>query len=179
MILKRLQRNKYLFENGLTITLNSDIVNQYNLKKREELTHEEYLEVLELAALSLSYYYLTKRDHSKREIYLKLKDKYREEKVINKVILKLENLGYLDDYQFAKNYIEGRKESRKKLEYKLWEKGISSDIIKEVFEEYSDELELEKLEKEIKKIAKKDKEKQIATLLRKGFKYDDIKKVLK
>ncbi|MGL4868481.1 MAG: regulatory protein RecX, partial [Cetobacterium sp.] len=68
MKLKRLVKNNYLFENGLNIGLNNEIVNEYDLKKREELSHEEYLKVLELAALSTSYYYLSKRDYTKKEI---------------------------------------------------------------------------------------------------------------
>ncbi|MGL5950602.1 MAG: regulatory protein RecX, partial [Cetobacterium sp.] len=76
MKLKRLLKNNYLFENGLNIGLNNEIVNKYDLKKREELSHEEYLQVLELAALSASYYYLAKRDYSKKELHTKLLQKY-------------------------------------------------------------------------------------------------------
>ncbi|MGL5759854.1 MAG: regulatory protein RecX, partial [Cetobacterium sp.] len=76
MKLKRLQKNKFIFENGLSIGLNNEIVNKYDLKRREELSREEYLQVLELAALSTSYYYLAKRDYTKKEIYNKLLQKY-------------------------------------------------------------------------------------------------------
>ena len=74
-----------------------DLIQKYNLRKREELAQEEYEKVLELAALSTSYYYLAKRDYSKKELYYKLLEKYRERKIVNSVIKIFEEKGHLDD----------------------------------------------------------------------------------
>ncbi|MGL4357251.1 regulatory protein RecX [Cetobacterium sp.] len=178
MKLKRLLKNNYLFENGLNIGLNNEIVNKYDLKKREELSHEEYLQVLELAALSTSYYYLAKRDYSKKEIYTKLVQKYWEKSVVLKVIKLLEELEYINDLEFAQNFVKNRKGARKKLEYDLKLKGISSEIIKESLNYYESDDELEELSKAWDKLGAKDEQKKIASLMRKGYSYGDIKKII-
>lgn len=177
--LKRLLKNKFQFENGLQLTLSSEIIQKYNLRKREELAQEEYEKVLELAALSTSYYYLTKRDYSKKELYYKLLEKYREKKIVNSVIKILEEKGYLDDYEFASNFVKIKNSSKKKLEFELKLKGIESWIINEVMSEYESEKEIEVLKKELEKVRGRDEKKQIESLMRKGFKYSDIVKVIK
>lgn len=177
--LKRLLKNKFQFENGLQLTLSSEIIQKYNLRKREELAQEEYEKVLELAALSTSYYYLTKRDYSKKELYYKLLEKYREKKIVNSVIKILEEKEYLDDYEFASNFVKIKNSSKKKLEFELKLKGIESWIINEVMSEYESEKEIEVLKKELEKVRGRDERKQIESLMRKGFKYSDIVKVIK
>lgn len=178
MKVKRLLKNKFQFENGLQISLSYEIINEYSLRKREEITQEEYLEVLELTALSTSYYYLTKRDYSKKELYYKLLEKYKEKKVVEKVIYQLEEKGYLDDYDFAYDYVKNRSGSFKKIEYELKMKGIENWIINEVMKEREKDKEYDEIEKELYKIRGRNEEKQIASLMRKGFKYSDIKKVM-
>lgn len=176
--LKRLLKNKYLFENGLNIGLSNEIISEYDLKRREELSQEEYLRVLELAALSTSYFYLAKRDYSKKEIYNKLLQKYWEKIPVQKVILILEAKGLLDDLEFAKNYVKTKKGGRKKIEYDLKVKGISSSILKEALESYENEDELSELRKAWDKLGSRDEQKKIASLMRKGYSYGDIKKIL-
>ncbi|MBC2850687.1 RecX family transcriptional regulator [Cetobacterium sp. 8H] len=178
MKLKRLLKNKYLFENGLNIGLSNEIISEYDLKRREELSQEEYLRVLELAALSTSYFYLAKRDYSKKEIYNKLLQKYWEKIPVQKVILILEAKGLLDDLEFAKNYVKNKKGGRKKIEYDLRLKGISSSVLKEALESYENEDELSELRKAWDKLGSRDEQKKIASLMRKGYSYGDIKKIL-
>ncbi|MGL5901700.1 MAG: regulatory protein RecX [Cetobacterium sp.] len=178
MKLKRLVKNNYLFENGLNIGLNNEIVNEYDLKKREELSHEEYLKVLELAALSTSYYYLSKRDYTKKEIYTKLLQKYWEKIPVLKVVNKLEILQYIDDLEYAKTYIKTKKGSRKKIEYDLKLKGITSEILVEVLSLYDESEELEELARAWDKLGERDEQKKIASLMRKGYSYGNIKKIM-
>ena len=178
MKLKRLLKNKYLFENGLNIGLSNEVINKYNLKKREELSQEEYLQVLELAALSTSYYYLAKRDYSKKELYTKLIQKYWEKIPVKKVVSKLEEDNYINDKEFAISYVKNKKYGRKKIEYELKLKGIESEIIEEVLNFYEEDEELEELSKIWDKLGDKDDQKKIASLMRKGFSYNDIKKII-
>ncbi|MGL5000555.1 MAG: regulatory protein RecX [Cetobacterium sp.] len=178
MKLKKLLKNNFLFENGLNIGLNNEIVNKYELKKREELSHDEYLQVLELAALSTSYYYLAKRDYSKKEIYTKLLQKYWEKTVVLKVVKKLEENGYIDDIEFAKTYAKNKKGGRKKIEYSLKLKGISPEIIRDALLFYESEEELNELSKAWDKLGNRDDHKKIASLMRKGYSYSDIKKIM-
>ncbi|MGL4997424.1 regulatory protein RecX [Cetobacterium sp.] len=178
MKLKKLLKNNFLFENGLNIGLNNEIVNKYDLKRREELSHDEYLQVLELAALSTSYYYLSKRDYSKKEIYTKLLQKYWEKPPVLKVIKTLENMGYINDIEFAKTYAKSKKCGRKKIAYDLNLKGISSEIISYALSFYEEDEELEELSKAWDKLGNRDQHKKIASLMRKGYSYNDIKKIM-
>lgn len=178
MKLKRLLKNKYLFENGLSIGLNNEIVNKYDLKRREELSHEEYLQVLELAALSTSYYYLAKRDYTKKEIYNKLVQKYWEKTAVIKVIKKLEEAGYIDDREFAVSYAKNKKCGKKKIAYELKIKGVAFEVIEEALSFYEEDSELEELSKAWDKLGEKEEHKKIASLMRKGFSYSDIKRVI-
>lgn len=179
MKILRIQKNKYLFENGLEIGLSNQIISEYNLKKKEEISQGEYIKVLELATFSTAYFYLAKRDYSKKEIYIKLLQKYWEKSVVNKVIEILEEKGILNDLEYAKNYILNKKGGRKKVEYELKLKGIDSLILKEALDCYMVEDELEELRKAFKKLDKKDDNKKIASLMRKGYSYSNIKKIMK
>lgn len=178
MKLKRVLKNKYLFENGLTLSLGSELINKYDLKRREELSHEEYLKVLELAALSTSYYYLSKRDYTRKELYLKLIQKYWEKSIVINVLNKLINDRVIDDFEFALNYVKNKKASRKKIEYDLKLKGIELDVIKEILENFNEDDELNEISKAWDKLGNKEEHKKIASLMRKGFSYTNIKKVI-
>lgn len=178
MKIKRLTKNKYLFENGLTITLNNEIVNRFELKKREELSDKEYLDVLKLATLSTSYYYLTRRDYAKKELYLKLLQKYKNVEVVKKTIINLEKQNLLNDIEYTKQFLKNKKGSRLKLKYELTMKGIDRQIIENAFIKYKPQDELDDIKKYLDKMGNKDNKKKIASLIRRGFLYEDIKKVI-
>ena len=57
-------------------------------------------------------------------------------------------------------------------------KGITSEILEEVLEFYEEDEELEELNRAWEKLGNKDEQKKIASLMRKGFSYGDIKKVI-
>ena len=127
------------------------------------------------------------RAHSKKEIFDKLLTKGYAKDVVKSAISKLEEYHYIDDELFAKAYVEqNHKYSRLMLENKLLQKGIDKDVIKDVFDNLDDDQELELCGKQLKKYLNgKDlnqegiKEKAIASLARKGFKFDTIKQAMK
>lgn len=131
--------------------------------------------------------YLATRMHSKKELYEKLIKKGFEKAVILKALEKMEEYHYVDDELFAKQFIEQNKKfSRKMLENKLKQKGISPDIIQENFENHDENDEFELCKKLAEKYAKsKDLSKDgavskmYASLARKGFAFDTIKKATK
>lgn len=130
---------------------------------------------------------ITSRMHSKKELFEKLLKKNFDENVILKAIEKLEEYRYVDDFLFAKTYAEqNKKYSKKMIENKLKQRGISSDIIVDIFSDYEENSDLELCEKYAEKYVKsKDIKKEgmiqkmYASLLRKGFSYDTIKKACK
>lgn len=131
--------------------------------------------------------YITSRMHSKKELFDKLLKKGFEKQVIEKAIYRLEEYHYVDDFLFAKQFREqNAKYSKKMLENKLKQKGVSSDIIHEIIGDKTDDDEIELCKNLALKYAKsKDLQKEgaiqkmYASLARKGFSFDVIKRACK
>lgn len=103
--------------------------------------------------------------------------------LVEPVLARLVERGYVDDERFAKLWIENRSIrkgiSQKKLRLELQSKGISQDIIDACLSEGA-RNERKELEKVIAKKAKKypDEQKLIQYLLCQGFNYSDVLEVL-
>lgn len=103
--------------------------------------------------------------------------------VIDCVVCEYEDLGYINDYEYAKNYYE-LKSSSKSLRYiqnMLRSKGVSDDIINEVMSDVDYTNEIKQIEKFLdtklkgnKNITSAEKNKIIASLFRKGYKTSNI-----
>ena len=78
------------------------------------------------------------RDHSRKELFDKLKRDYGDESC-EKALDRLEELGLIDDGRFARRYtadlINVKHLSERGIRQKLYEKGIDRDLIDEVLEE--------------------------------------------
>ena len=165
----------------------------------EILNLEQQSEFGKLYALGLNYCLM--RPHSEKEIrdYLwkktlnrKLRNKktgeFYEKKGVSKVsaeqaLQRLIEKGYVDDFKFAKFWIENRNQrngrSIKKLTSELFSKGVSDEIIEQILAS-SKRNDSEEIQKIITKKAKKyaDEKKLVAYLARQGFSYDEIKRAL-
>ena len=131
--------------------------------------------------------YIASRMHSKKELFDKLIKKGYEKTVVLKALEKLEEYHYVDDGLFARQFAEqNKKYSKKMLENKLKQKGISSEILIDVFGNFDDDAELELCKNMALKYAKgKDLktqdvvQKMYVSLARKGFSFDVIKRACK
>ena len=107
--------------------------------------------------------------------------------IIDKVIDDFKEYKYIDDERYATNYVKYNifSKSKSRIINELYAKGISKTLISKVFDEYKDEnineVQYELVKKEFLKkkydFLEDDKNllnKIIASLMRKGFKYDDI-----
>ena len=108
----------------------------------------------------------------------RVREEYSEfsEEILQRLIKK----GYLDDYKFAEYYVENRfvKKgiSKKRLRMELIKKGVAREIIDEVIDGRDDEEEIRKMI--AKKRAKYDDEKLMGYLVRQGFSYDLVRRIL-
>lgn len=126
------------------------------------------------------------RPHSTKELKDYLRRKKVEADLGEAIISEFLKRKYVDDYSFARHWVEGRRSSRsssrRKLQLELRQKGVDNEIIKRVLDEgvISDISALNEL------IAKKgqlpryrdDQQKFMRYLAGKGFSYDDIKSAL-
>lgn len=173
-----LKGNKIYFDDFFYLDLNKQTIQEFDLRNRDEITQEEYRELIRRRAESMSYFLLAKKEYSERELYQKLLSKYKEREIIKSVIEKLIELGYLNDYDYAESYINSHSYSKKKMEFMLLQKGISLDIIKDLLDS-SEFQEIDEIKKQWKKLGNRDEDKKILSLMRKGFSYSDIQRAIK
>ncbi|MBR2543566.1 RecX family transcriptional regulator [Candidatus Saccharibacteria bacterium] len=170
-----------VFVDGMfSFSLDISQVVEFRLKVGMEISEEELAKFKNASDFGKLYQrtleWVLIRPRSEKEVRDYLARKLRassefSEQIINRLIEKK----YLDDYKFAKWYVENRfvKKgiSKKRLQMELMKKGISKDIIDEVLDVRNDEEEILKI------IAKKrnkyaDDDKLISYLCRQGFSFE-------
>ena len=188
---KNKKRINIFVDDAFFCGLNKETAVKFGLKIGKEITEEKLKEACFESEIKSAFEKATDilgtRMHSKKEIFDKLFKKGYEKQVIEKVILKLEDYGFVDDRLFAKEFVSSSlRYSKKVKEQKLRQKGVSSDIVSEILGNESDFSEFELCKKQAEKYAKskdistKDGvQKLYASLLRKGFDFETIKKVCK
>lgn len=129
--------------------------------------------------------YLSRRDHSARELLLKLGRKgYRESAVC--AVERLKEEGYIDDERFARMYVREliniKKYGKRRIEQELYRKGVDREIISLVLEETDfDEDELCTLikRKYLRCLSdEKGIKKAVAGLMRMGYSFGEVKAAL-
>ena len=196
--LKELEKSKikvYLDEEVAFILYHSDL-KSIELKVGDELSAASYEEIINQTiyprAIQKALAILKFKDRTEQELQRKLKEADYPEEVIVRVIGYMKEYGYLNDERFTSLYVKSRKSTKSKqfIKSELLQKGLDKWVIDEVLEaEYSEDseedAELLAIKKAITKKTKtpqlltfEEKQKLIASLFRKGFDINKIKKVL-
>jgi regulatory protein len=175
--------NKYScsFSEGELLRLGLRIGQDMADEDLANLKHSAVLDKAKTRAFDL----ISRRPRSSWELkdYLKRKDYDKE--VIESTISKLSELGYLNDLDFARRWVENRRllkaASKRRLRQELKQKRISEEIIEQVLsEDETDEREVlrELAARKRKQTKYQDNLKLMQYLSRQGYNYDDIKAVL-
>lgn len=190
-----LSKNKYKItlesiETVVILSLYSSEVRKYNIVENGTITVEIYGELCDLLykrGKERALYYLKTADKTIHQMRTKLKDGFYPTQIIDRIISFLQEYGYIDDYRYAVNFVDYNKsrKSVKRLKNDLSIKGISRQIIDEVLEEViedGDDTEHSQIESYCRKKIKTDMdEKQcnkiIMALMRKGFRYEQVRSV--
>lgn len=177
MIIEKIQKNKLYLSNEEIIDISPSIKQRYGLKVGDDI-ESLYDDISYEASLEKGIFLLSLKDRTKKEIQMKLNEKYRNEKMVEKAVLKLIELGYIDDLNYAISYINSRKYGKQRIIYNLLQKGLNKEKIEEAYSTIQDEtekdIEEEKLKKVILKNIKKDEKKLVQYLVRQGFELDNI-----
>ena len=177
MIIEKIQKNKLYLSNEEIIDISPSIKQRYGLKVSDDI-ESLYDDISYEASLEKGIFLLSLKDRTKKEIQMKLNEKYRNEKMVEKAVLKLIELGYIDDLNYAISYINSRKYGKQRIIYNLLQKGLNKEKIEEAYSTIQDEtekdIEEEKLKKVILKNIKKDEKKLVQYLVRQGFELDNI-----
>lgn len=105
---------------------------------------------------------------------------------VNKVLIRLKELNYVNDEVFVKNWVSTREGNRGMylLKKELLNKGIGKDLIESFFVNRSKETELENAKRAISRkrlegLTKEEKYQKIGSFLsRRGFDYETIKRAI-
>lgn len=135
------------------------------------------------------------RQHSEKEVrdYFRIRNKEQiSQLAIDALVENLKKKGMVNDLEFAKAWIQARRKSKQKgikaIKAELYQKGIDKEIIEEVISNTEDmiseeDLAMQALEKKMKYWKNLDplefKKKAFNFLMRKGFEYDVIEKIIK
>lgn len=156
-------------------------------KDYEELTKVVLPRRAKLRAMNL----LQKRAYTEKQLRDKLEEGCYPEKILEEAIAYVKSYRYVDDVQYAVDYIscyEERK-SAKMLEMQLLSKGVSKENIREAFARWREQGGIQDEESMIRELLEKkhydaecdikEKNRIYGFLLRKGFSPDKIQEAMK
>jgi regulatory protein len=203
--LKRKKRTKewYLIylNDGREILSYIDFIVKFKVKVGKQLTEEQIKEMKSesevILAKEIAYRFISYKPRTLKEVSDKLKAKGFQSDLVSKVVEELRNYGFINDLEYARNFVLNRSRSKTlgelALRRELLSKGISSEIVDEVLSEREnliDEFEIAldlaqgKL-KQIKSLKKRKKGRDeykrriYEFLLRRGFKLETINRVMR
>jgi regulatory protein len=179
------------FDSGERLILSEDTFYSSGLRKGDEISEDRFSFFIEQNILyhikqrALSF--LGRRFHSERELFIKLKSKSYEERLIKVVLNDLREKSFIDDNVFANHFIEEKLKKKSwgknKIRAALFSKGVSGSIIDEAIqafdsEEDQNETALTLANKKYNSLIKREtdnrkiKQKIISFLLSRGFDYE-------
>lgn len=191
------KRCKVYIDQEYAFTIYKGELKEYKLRENYPIEDKVYqiikTEILPKRAKKRCLNLLQKRPYTERKLREKLEEGYYTEDIIEDAIGYVKSFHYIDDYEYACQYIFYHKEleSRKKMEEKLMVRGVNRDTLQKAFlDSYFDEkeameIEMEQAKKLLQKkkyehenIDWKEKQKIYAFLIRKGISSSIIKKAM-
>ena len=195
MKINKIYRNKIYLDTEEIMDISPLIRQKYDLKVNDNI-ERFYDEISYEASFEKGIFLISLKDRTKKEVRLKLEEKFWNKNAVLKAIEKLEEFGYLNDLNYAISYIESKTYGKNRISYNLFQKGIDRSTVEKAYlilyeekEENIDDVKLEKLiDKNSRKINSsnsrnekklKEEQKLIQYLARQGFSLDKIFKKLK
>ena len=182
----------YIDEQFAFVLYNGEL-SRYHIAVDSELDEEDYNEIfrdiivkrVKARALHL----LSDMGRTEAQLRSKLEQGGYTEEAVEEAVRYVKSFGYLNDREYARSFIEGRKnrKSRRELYAALCRKGICREEAEEALEEYYDgdasrtamEALIRKKRFDAETADYVQTQKMAGYLLRKGFGYDEIRRVLK
>lgn len=189
-------RNKVFIDFEFAFVLYKGELHLYRIQEGQEISEADYQtimnEVLPKRAKLRCMNLLKSRDYTRVQLTKKLMEGGYPEEVIENAITYVESFGYVNDNRYAQNYINcyAQFRSHKRIEYELMQKGISKEKIEEAFNVWQEEGNRQDEEEMIRQLLEKKKwnidvqdrkeqQRMVAFLVRKGFRTENIFRVMK
>ncbi|MBQ7583501.1 MAG: regulatory protein RecX [Lachnospiraceae bacterium] len=179
----------YLDEDTPAFSLYSKEIAQFGLEEGKELTgeiREEIIKLLSKRARERALFLLDDMARTEQQIRVKLREGMYPDEAVEYAVAYCKEKHYIDDADYAARYISSKSDrlSRRMIEKKLLEKGISRDILAEAFEKIPVPEEdairaiIRKKHGNIAEYSFEERQKVIKRLLAAGFPYDAVKKTV-
>lgn len=167
-------------------------LSRYHIKEdheiSEETIHSIKKDVLQKRAKLRAMHLLNAMARTEHDLRQKLKLNGYPEDVIEHAVTYVKSFGYINDESYIYQFILSRKDkkSRREIQFLLSQKGVSQELVEQVMEEiYAEHSDVEAIRELAEKrhwigeeLDEKQKQKAYAYLLRKGFRYEDIRHVI-
>ena len=189
-------RFKITLDGQLTFVLYKGELSRFSITSGGEVSSELYQrikqEVLIKRAKARALHLLNIAPRTEKELAGKLREGGYPQEVAQEALVYVKSFGYLDDAAYALHFILHRKERKSKREIRaaIAGKGIAPDILEDAFREaYRDQEEgggedaaiariLERKGYWQKKGDSKEEARILGYLARKGFRYEDVRRVI-
>ncbi len=180
MKVKKVSKVKVYFDNGIAYDVNYDLIKIYKLEEGVNLPFDLFKEFLYESCLLKGYKLISQREYSKKVLFNKLILIYKDKNIVEKVINNFEEKGYIDDYSYAKLYIQSKKMGKSRLYFELGQIGIDKSIVDRVFaEENFFKDEKNEIRKLLCRVEGKDYRKKVEYFMRRGYNLEDILEIIK
>lgn len=167
-------------------------LSRFQLKEEGEIAEETVRqiknEVLLKRAKLRTMHLLNDMFRTEDQLRQKLRQNGYPEDVTDEAIAYVKSFGYINDEAYIRNFVESRKDkkSRKELYALLSQKGVKGEsvdrILDEIYEEHSDRKAIYEILRKKRwnpeNADDKEKQKMYGYLVRKGFRYEDIRQVI-
>lgn len=189
--IKRTKKGRYALFCGsdFLFSVDEEAISAYNLHSGMDISDEDLSELRKRSeynkALNRAFLILGSRDHSEYELYIKLCRAFDDE-TASSVVSRVKDLGYLNDEEFASRYADellrkGR--SSAEIRARLSAKRVSADtvdtVVSRIDTDDRDSLRSLIAKKYMRRLKDEDGRRKVyASLLRKGYRSNDIIAVL-
>jgi regulatory protein len=192
---ERRGNRRSIFINGkFALGVDETVIADLGLHVGQEISEEELGRVVRAELLAKAkeraLNLLEYRDRSRVEIARRLRQAGYAEDIIEEVLGRLSDIGFVDDARFSRSWVESRSVARgigkARIKWELRQKGVEADLVEEATSEIDEETEYQSAARAARAKWGKDhnpdasaKRRRLASYLqRQGFGWDVIKRVV-
>lgn len=186
------KKSRICTDEGISFVLYKGEIRRYGITEGSEIFPEDYREITEEVLLRRgklrAMHLLQKMDRTEDQLRNKLREGEYPEEIIERVLEYVKGYHYVDDSRYVSNYLRsrGQVKSLRQMQAELYARGISTNQVQAVIEREGMVDEgaaidrwIEKKHVEPDKMDAMQLQKFCQFLLRKGFKYEDIRSRLR